>query len=344
MNRFVATAIIIVVLVGSVFASPPSRASTAEARWAGIAIPGYRLASASQAQLETDLDRLVATGTTWLRTDIVWGDIEYIKGRFNWSYSDRIVAAAYRRGLKIVGIATVLPAWARPSGTSWNHGPTTSAQRNAFAHFARLAAARYAGRINAWEIWNEPNLKQFWAPRPSARDYAALLRSTYPAIKAANRSAVVMTGGTGWATGSPNIRSTDWYKSLYAQNARRYFDAAAVHPYFDFSGVLSQEMARARSIRAVMDAAGDKAKPLWGTETGAPTGGHVSLSEAKQATLLSQAYDTWARIHDHGPLFWYTLNDTGGQDREAFFGLVRGNGTLKPSFRTLQSYLARHPQ
>ena len=308
----------------------------------GIAIPGYRLAQDSPEQLNTDLDRVAATGVQWLRTDIVWGDIEYVPGQFNWSTPDRIAAAAHARGLKLVGIATVLPAWARPAGTSWNYGPRTDAERAGFAQFVQLAAARYRGTIDTWEIWNEMNSAQFWAPTPSTSDYGALLRAAYPAVKRGNPYAFVIAGGTGWAGAAPDINSVDWYKGLYAGGLKPYFDAATVHPYFDFSGINTQEMARAAAIRGVMDTAGDYSKKLWGTEIGAPTGGSFSLSEAAQAAFVPQAYDTWSKIHDHGPLFWYTLKDTAGTDREAYFGLVRTDGSQKPSYGALTSYLQSH--
>ena len=342
MRRLIAFTAASVALVGLlVLPQPAAIAASLPAGGAGIAIPGYRLAAESSAQLGADLDRIVASGATWLRTDIVWGDIEYVKGRFDWSYPDRIVAGARSRGLKILGIATVLPAWARPSGSDWNYGPTTDAQRAGFATFVGQAANRYAGAIDSWEIWNEMNAAQFWAPAPSPPGYTALLKVAYPAIHAANPAAVVLAGGTGWAGGSPDIASTDWYRRLYAAGARPYFDAAATHPYFDFSGINTQEMARASTIRSIMDSAGDYRKLLWGTEIGAPTSGSYSLSESEQANFLPQAYDTWATVHDHGPLFWYTLNDTTGTDRESHFGLLRTDGTAKPAYTAFRNYLGQ---
>jgi hypothetical protein len=59
-----------------------------------------------------------------------------------------------------------------------------------------------------------------------------------------NPNAVVVAGGVGWAQGAPNVSSTTWYQGLYAAGARTSFDAANTHPYYDYSGVTSQEMGR----------------------------------------------------------------------------------------------------
>ena len=52
----------------------------------------------------------------------------------------------------------------------------------------------FAGQVAAYEIWNEPNVSAFWSPTPSTAAYVNLLKAAYPAIKAADPSAVVLAG------------------------------------------------------------------------------------------------------------------------------------------------------
>lgn len=70
---------------------------------------------------------------------------------------------------------------------------------------------RYRGRVYAWEIWNEPNLKKNWKPlgsRPlavndsqlefinlqGAWQYTNLVKASYSKIKSVDSNAVVLAG------------------------------------------------------------------------------------------------------------------------------------------------------
>ncbi|GAB7044565.1 MULTISPECIES: cellulase family glycosylhydrolase [Catenuloplanes] len=313
-------------------AAPAAPAARRDPR-AGVAIPGHRLLYADPGP---DLDRVAALGAGWVRFDAAWSEIEVARGTFDWSRLDRGVDAARARGLDVLLILGSTAIWARPPGTAWNHGPATAPQRAGFAAFATMAVQRYRGRVGHWEIWNEPNLPVAWSPAPDPDAYAALLAETYRAIHAADPDAVVLSGGTGGgATGVPTL---DWYRALYDRGLRDACDAVAVHPYPDAPAPDSGEMATAREVRALMDANGDGATTLWGTETGAPTGGRPSIGESAQADLLPDLYALWTgEIPGTGPLLYYTLRDFGGADREGHFGLLRADGTRKPAYDSFRS-------
>ncbi len=59
----------------------------------------------------------------------------------------------------------------------------------AYCAFAQAAAKRYKGKIDFWQIWNEPN-GGFWKGTPL--QYAALLAAAGQAIHAANPDAKVL--------------------------------------------------------------------------------------------------------------------------------------------------------
>ncbi|MFV0457797.1 MAG: Ig-like domain-containing protein [Actinomycetales bacterium] len=322
-------------------AGPIPRSAAADAADTGISIPGNRLLWLSEAQLDTDLNAVKRAGVTWLRMDVAWSELESAPGSTDWARLDRVVDAATGRGLKVEGILTTMAPWARPAGSTWRYGPTSAAEQAAFASFAQAAAARYAGRIDVWEIWNEPNLLSFWEQGPNPGDYARLVLATAPAIKAGNPRAKVLSGGTGGAawygpTASFDIDSVQWYEQFYASGASGVVDGIAAHPYTGLLSADSGEMAQAKRIRAVMDAHGDGAKQLWGTEVGAPTGGENSLSEDTAATLMPQTQAAWDAIANTGPLFWYTLRDSDDPTREGYFGLLHQDGSAKPGYPMLQ--------
>ena len=90
-----------------------------------------------------------------------------------------------------------------------------------------------------------------------------------------------------------------------------------------------------------MIANGDTDKKIWLTEFGTPTNGpdpHWFVSENQQSQMVSDVIQLYKTYSWAGPLFWYTLKDTGAipDNNENFFGLVRYDGSTKPAFQTLK--------
>ena len=296
----------------------------------------YKPASVADAML----DRTAALGAGWVRFGASFDEMSPARGTVEWSTLDRLVQAARSRGLKVLLALTTIPAWARPAGTSYTYGPADAAERDAFRDLAVDAATRYRGQVAAYEIWNEPNLGGSWSPQPSPFAYLSLLSTTSAGIKSADPAAVVLSGGTG--TSSPGEKALEplaWYRALYAGGLHPMIDGVAVHPWPYNDRVDIGEMPTSFKIRSVMDAHGDGAKLIWGTETGVPTGGAYSISEAAQAAVLTKLYDRWNAMPHHGPLFYYTLDDETGTDRENHFGLVRTNGSPKPALAAFKGWV-----
>lgn len=321
-------------------------ASTQASAGQGIAIPGTQLMFESQAALDADMQRVATAGAKWIRFDFAAVQMEATQGVTNFSNADRVVASAQSHGLKVLGILTTLPEWV--NNNTWQMGPTTDAQRQAYVAFAGRTVMHFKGKVSYWEIWNEPNLDQFWSPKPSTVDYIKLIQGVYPVIKQVEPDATVLTGGTGGAGSAPDISTITWYQNLYNGGAKGYFDAVATHPYHNIGSFPAGELANAVQIRKIMDANGNATMKLWGTETGAPTGGSSSVTPAEQATLVGETYDYWLKnIHDPGPLFWYQLEDKGvtgtSTDREQYFGIMLKDGTPKPAYSAYQTWMWAHP-
>ena len=211
--------------------APVTSAQLQRGQNSGVAMSGTALLFAAPAQRELDLDRLAASGAKWLRVDVAATQFTWDgPTQFHWAPLDEVVAGAEKRGLKVLGVIESLPVYDRPAGTTMWYGPKTDLERAAFARYATVAAKRYAGRINHWEVWNEPNLTWTWAPVPNAADYAKLMNVTYPAIKAANPNATVVTGGTGGAGGSNDIDAIKFLEQMYAAGGTKH-DGVALHAY-----------------------------------------------------------------------------------------------------------------
>jgi polysaccharide biosynthesis protein PslG len=288
------------------------------------------------------LDGVAAAGISIVRTDFSWPVVQPAgPNQYDWSALDRIVNAAAARSLGVVGILDYTPAWARPSGTMQFDPPSDPAT---FARFCAAAAARYRGRVATYEVWNEPNQSYFWRPEPNPAAYAALLRAAYPAIKAADSSALVLGGATtgGWSgTSGSKLDPVVFLERVYAAGGGGYFDAWSHHPYtFDLgyspSSAWSKMVDTSPSIRSTMAAHGDAAKQLWATEFGAST---TDVGGSAQARLAKDAVAKWLTYSWGGPLCWYSYRDTGKKrsDSEQNFVLVRYDWSAKPALQAYRS-------
>ena len=173
---------------------PPVSAQSALAGRFGLSV-GATLSWLSDADLNSELDKMNALGVGWVRYDFEWDQIQAAgPTSYNWAATDRVVKAVLAHHLKLLPIIAYSPPWARPSGCgSYMCGPANPAD---YAAFARVVVARYAPQgIHQWEIWNEPNTSGFWKPAPDPSAYAALLKGAYAAIKGQDPTAIVVSGG-----------------------------------------------------------------------------------------------------------------------------------------------------
>ncbi len=170
-------------------------------------------------------------GFTWVKQQFEWRDIEVQgKGRFEWNEPDRIMKAIDDAGLKVVARVDGSPGWARTEQVYPDDGPPD--RMSDWTDFLTALATRYKGRIDAYEIWNEPNLMREWGREPpSAAEYVAMLRASYAAIKRADPQAIVITGALSPTTEtSANARpDTTFLREMYAAGARGAFDMLGAH-------------------------------------------------------------------------------------------------------------------
>ncbi len=313
----------------------------------GVSIPAADLHHAGVEAMNARLDEVVALGARWVRTDANWSWIEPRQGAPDWSELDALMSAADARRLNVLLIVGRMPEWARPAGTTELHGPSSATEQSLFADFAGRLATRYAAQVDAWEVWNEPNLDQFWAPSPDPADYAAVLRAVYPVVKSADPATPILSGGSGGAE-LGDMDSVTWYREVYANGAKPYFDAAGMHPYQDWRAAASGhqdtgEMARVPAVRQIMTENGDGTKPMWGTEFGAPTSGSTATTEDGQRVVYTDGRDLWFS-RESGVLFAYFGRDRlaygTSTSRSPYWGLMRSDGAHKPAHDALAAWVA----
>lgn len=312
------------------------------------------LTDQSAAQLHATVRNFQQLGVAWVRLDFDWSTMEPSRGRYEMARYDAVVNALRDARIQVLGLVSYTPAWARGGKPSKFYPPERASD---YARFAAQLAARYAPMgVHAWEIWNEENIGRFWEPGPSPSRYVELLRCAYPAIHAADPDAVVLVGGLAQPRNTPtSIAAIDFLRLLYRAGGRPFFDAVADHPYNSprMPGDPSshnnwQRMAATSpSLHSIMSENGDSSKQIWITEYGAPTNGSypahqaVVISEEQQAEMVTQAYAMIKNYRWAGPLFWYEYQDLcptlATRSYECFYGLVRFDGSPKPSYTAYQS-------
>jgi len=177
-------------------------------------------------------DHVKALGFTWVKQQVEWFRYNPAPGVYNWGDLDRIVDGATANGLNVLLSVVKAPDWARgPAADHSVDGPPQNLQT--FADFMGAMAARYKGRVKAYEIWNEQNLHYEWGNEPlDPGRYVAMLKLAYNAIKAADPSAYVISGAL-TPTGAPPPLAMDdftYLELMYQAGLKNYCDGVGVHP------------------------------------------------------------------------------------------------------------------
>jgi hypothetical protein len=301
--------------------------------------------------------RAEALHAKWIRRFVRWDELQPARGSsFNAgviSYLDELTSLAAARGQKVQLTLIGAPQWANGST---DHLVPPANPREFADDFAAPLARRYAGRVQAWEVWNEPDEPEFWhGPAPGAGPYAALLEPTYAAIKAEDPAALVFGGPL---TGN-NYR---FVEDLYKVGAGDSFDGISVHTdtacnlkapsdFYREDGRIGRfTFLGFREVREVMVANGDAGKPImmselgWSTTTTRCARGvwagqkDAGVSEAAQAAYLQQAYHCLAQYPYVNAGVWFSLRDTSTADTElSRYGLMSYGLVQKPSWAAMAS-------
>ena len=224
-------------------------------RTAGVAT-GWQTLWASDADQAADYAGVAASGASWTTLDIDWNHIQDggpLVVQLERRHRPGGAAASAHDCRSSASRATARPGRA---GRTARRGSCTASRPNPadYGRFLGAAAARYGSRspdlrlrgtIEVWSLWNEPNHQPYSMPRPDPDKYAAMVKSAYAAIKAADPDATVLTGGTAPAPDAADgsdYQPTTWLRMLYDRGAGGSFDGVASHPYaYPFSPLTDKD-------------------------------------------------------------------------------------------------------
>ena len=291
-------------------------------------------------------------GVTWVKQTVEWALYEPVAGTINWTPLDEMVDAMDTAGVNILLTVTSAPTWARDSDQE--KGPPSD--YSTYANFIGQLAERYAGRVDAYEIWHEPNLRREWnTPNGrSAANYVELLHLAYVSVKSADPAAVVVTAGLAPTGLNDNVNAVDdriFLRQMYAAGVAEWSDAIGVHPkgwanptdstccrnnrpavngWDDHPSFFFKETLQ--DYREIMVQNNDSGTYLWATEFGWGSNDGLGTEPAdpenfgfvtftsmdEQAQYILRAFQLGRESNYVGPMFVWNLNfcQAAGVDNE----------------------------
>jgi len=246
-----------------------------------------------------------AAGINWVRLhdaglDLVgWAFLEPEKGQ--WRFRDAEIMR-YRQGnLELFAELGTAPGWASHLSTATNKGSNVYFQKyfqplnnTNYANYVTTLATHYKGIIRAWDVWNEPWIKNWWAvdvdPKTGAvtsehpgDDYVRLMAAAYRAVKAVDSHMAVA-----------GFNSTDilqigqpWTASVLAAGGLNACDIIDYHAYTkEPLGFPGDSVANGFQVtmQPIVDQCGVLPKDVWMTE-GSPVPYLIHNGLMKHTTL-----------------------------------------------------------
>jgi polysaccharide biosynthesis protein PslG len=313
-----------------------------------------------------DLALVKDMGFGWAKQKFAWREIEGIrKGHYDWYRPDLIVEAAEAAGIELLVRLDRQPFWADPPDNPYQENQPPGNLQD-FGDFCGAVAARYRGRIAAYQVWNEPNLSREWGERPpDPAAYTALLQVCYTAIKAADPDAIVISAGLApTGTSSPQaMPDVDFLWGMYAAGAADYYDVLGLNapgykapPELPPEEALQPEYGGGRwfafrhveEMRAIMVANGDGHKQVailemgWTLDQVNPEYAWFAVDEQTQADYLVRAYryavEHWRPwIGLMTAVYIADYDWTPEEHEQWWWAIVLPDGTPRPAYYALQA-------
>lgn len=298
-------------------------------------------------------DLLAEAGVKYARCQTGWCKCERVKGVYTFGWLDDIIDNLIARGIKPwfnVGFGNKIYMPEAYGEAAVGHVPLYYGEETfeGWKHFVAALAEHFKGRVAFWEIWNEPELPQFWRPvEPSCIGYLKLLQVT---------ASIIREQCPGAKTGAcSNTVGGAYALELIKRDVAKCIDFYCFHGYrivpeHDFLGQIAE-------IRSTLDANGGEHVEIWQGESGFPS--HfppdhwlkptVMDSERNQAKWLLRRFATDRRAGCRMSSFFqmvdmiqkpYQMGNSTNSD-PARHGILHGRTYLpKPSYYAIAAYCA----
>jgi hypothetical protein len=149
-----------------------------------------------------------ALGVTRIRVNLLWAYTMYSKQyrarrkpkvvNYQFSQIDSLIDRAAKNGIRVhLSLSGPAPRWANSRKKNPEKGAWYKPSTREYGKWASVVAEHFAGRVDRYSIWNEPNWKTWLGPLKAAPAiYRSLYVRGYGAIKKADPKAKVLIGET----------------------------------------------------------------------------------------------------------------------------------------------------
>jgi hypothetical protein len=300
----------------------------------------YPEESRSLETVRRDMQLLADAGVKALRVSIGWDGLEPERDKYDWAFWDSFVEiAAVEHGIRLLPYVAYTPRWSSTAPDASDFWRRPPADTKEFAEVMGLLASRYRGRIDSWEIWNEPDNRDYWTG--TVGDYARLLEAGARAVHAAAPSARVVSGGL--------AGHTDFLAALFDGHpaATRATDVVNLHSYFETwnGGALEELTPYVHRVAAIIREHGGR-QAIWMAEVGYSDhrrGAQVSPDYAArfayehtrpfQAVALVRTMALLFALPEVSLIAWYELKDPPDSDPVIGDANNRHLGVATPDYR-----------
>jgi polysaccharide biosynthesis protein PslG len=289
--------------------------------------------------------RASAGGADVSRAVISWSAVEPRRGRETWDHYDRLYERMVEAGTRPLWVLADAPCWA------WARKVSRCRKKDQFARppdkdhdddwadFAAGVVERYP-ETAAVASWNEPNLVDFWKPRPDVKRAAQITAAADKAIRKVDPDVPVLFGGLAplyeTIPEKREIAYDEFLRDAYDAMGRGHWDGVAMHPFPRFrnrDGFLRDIVDHLKAVRKALAKSRARGTPIWVTEIGLSTAGPFPYTAEEQADGLVRIYKRLAGMPDVPAIIVHRLVDVAESDRaEAGWGVIRADGDPKPAY------------
>jgi hypothetical protein len=283
--------------------------------------------------LDREYEILNEMGVVWLHRDFSWSTIQPTEGTWNFSSFDSYVARGNAEGKKVMGMLLYDVKWVHDKFDFPNKRSVREEELPYYVNYAVETVKRYNGKhdhgkVDAWLIWNEPDLKKFW--EGTKEEFFALTKETAEAIRELDAREGTTTTLAGGIFAATVLTDDKWITGLFDSGAMDHVDLVSVHPYtITAEGAVNMYNKFKQKVTPYGFA--DK---IWINEMGYPTYSEQGpIPEGRygfdqyEGDMPEVVIKTFIHLAAAGAknLTWYHLFDSGDRDdrdSEDWFGLV----------------------
>ena len=299
---------------------------------------------------DRDFDKISQAGFAFIRFDMRWHEVEVKRGQYNFAAFDKFITKMRSKGLKAVIILSganplyseevTVPGgwWGKPTATA---APHNTSDINGFANFAAAAVAHFGASDIIWEIWNEPDQKNFWPPHPDGNVLAKLVTTTCAAIRRTAPNADVIAPAIAGLPDLGNKYVTEFLTPLMQSPASKCMTALSIHPYRwtrHPETMIDDYKTKVIPFVATATPKGQNLLPIVSGEWGYTT---AKSNKDQHAAYVLRTH--LVNLLSGIPLsIWYEWRDShqgGADDAESHFGIEDYDGHDKKTTETITGIL-----